>query len=72
MTPAQDDAFKRIDEIMREHFEAGVIVVKGEHTDKTEDIRSTWHGGYATSIGLLEMGKLHAWHASSRMDDDES
>jgi hypothetical protein len=62
VTAAQVDAFKRIEEIMREHFTAAVLVVEGENDDKSCDIRSTWNGGYSASIGLLEMGKMQAWH----------
>ena len=67
MTTAQENAMERIEEIMREHFSSGVLVVQGDvlDNDKAEDIRSTWHGGYATSLGLLEMGKLHVWNKSN-------
>ena len=66
MTPAQEQAFKQIEEILREHFEASVIVVQADD-DKKSDVRSSWHGGYATSIGLLELGKLHVWN---KQEDD--
>lgn len=63
MTNAQEDAFQKIKELMREHFSAGVIVVNGEvsEDDKADDVQSIYHGGYATSIGLLELGKLQVW-----------
>ena len=71
MTPAQEDAFSRIEEIMREHFSAAVLVVEGEHDDKRSMIRSTWNGGYAASIGLLEMGKLQVWREQQNPPDSE-
>lgn len=62
MTEAQQEAFTKIEEIAREHFMAAVIVVEGEMEDNKEsDIQLTYHGGYSTSIGLLEIAKLKVW-----------
>lgn len=57
MTPAQEEAFNKIEDIMREHFESAVFVVSGETGDDGSNvIRCGWHGGYATAIGLLNLG----------------
>lgn len=75
MTEAQTQALDRIEEIMREHFSAGVTVVEGEvegeveENDKASDIRCTFHGGYAASIGLLELGKLQVWRKGKDVSD---
>lgn len=71
MTEAQTQALARIEEIMREHFSAGIIVVAGEvaESDTSEDIRCTYHGGYAASIGLLELGKLQVWRKGKDVSD---
>ena len=61
MTQAQQDAFCKIEELMREHFEAGVLVIETVNDDRKHETRSTWHGGYAVSLGLLELGKLQVW-----------
>jgi hypothetical protein len=63
MTAAQETAFKQIMEIMREHFAAGVIIIEGElaDNDHASDIETAFHGGYATSIGLLEIAKIKVW-----------
>lgn len=64
MTEAQQQAFERIEEIMREHFGAGVILVQAEspESDRSSVVTTTWHGGYATAIGLLELGKMRVWN----------
>lgn len=63
MTEPQRDALNRIEQIMREHFTTGVIIVEGEITNRDDaaDIETIYHGGYAASIGLLELGKLYVW-----------
>ncbi len=63
MTEAQEQAAERLLEIMREHFSAGVVVLCANTEDhdveceKGEDIRCYWSGGYASAVGLLEIGK---------------
>ncbi len=61
MTKAQEDAVGRIMDISREHFEAGVMVFNAEYDDHHNDIRCVWHGGYASAMGLLTIGKIKAW-----------
>jgi hypothetical protein len=63
MTPAQEEAFNHCEEIMREHFSAAVLIVEGEipGSDTSAEIRCTFHGGFAASVGLLEIGKLNVW-----------
>lgn len=50
MTPAQDEALNKIKDIIREHFEAGVISIQGE-----DDYDFQWHGGISTALGLLDI-----------------
>ena len=59
MTPAQSQALTQILEIMREHFSAGIIVVETdvEGEDTKAAVHSVWHGGFAASLGLLEIGR---------------
>ncbi len=57
MTDAQEYAFTEIERMMREHFEAAILVVECDHSDKDSECRATWNGGYASAIGLLEIGK---------------
>jgi hypothetical protein len=72
MTPAQETAFSRIEEIMREHFTSALLVVEGEleENDRASDIRCTYHGGYAASIGLLELGKLQVWRKGKDVSEN--
>ena len=57
MSPAQEAAFNQIKEIMREHFESGVIVVEFEVDDHKLGVDSCYNGGLSTALGLLDMGK---------------
>ena len=68
MTTAQNQALNQIQEIMREHFQAGIITVIGEieGEDKKEDIQSSWHGGSATAYGLLTLASKHLDFAHRR------
>ena len=62
MTTAQEEAFTKCEEIMREHFASAVLVVEGETDKDTQsEIRCTYHGGYAASVGLLRIGELNVW-----------
>lgn len=58
-TPAQAAAFKQIEDIMREHFDAAVLVVSCTHEtqDKSDVIEATFSGGYAAAIGLSDLAK---------------
>lgn len=56
MTDAQQDALDKIKVIMREHFDAGVVMVTcGSERDDISDIQGTWHGGFAAAIGLTHL-----------------
>lgn len=66
MTPAQDDALKQILDIMREHFDAGLIVVEGENGDNHTEVQSAYHGNYPTAIGLAELAKLHVYKSTMK------
>lgn len=60
MNPAQQEAHKKIHELMVEHFDAGVCVVSIESHDGEQAIDSmkvTHTGGFAMAIGLCEVAK---------------
>lgn len=71
MTDAQIAAIHQIRDITREHFDASVVIVSGTAVGEDEagtkledtavDIEYIFHGGYATSIGLVELAKLHVY-----------
>ncbi len=65
MTAAQQTAFSQIEQIAREHFSAAVFICNTEPVDMSQaesdthdDVRCTYHGGYATSIGLTQIAQL--------------
>jgi hypothetical protein len=57
-TQAQDDAFDRIEKIMREHFEGGAftVIAEMENDHGKEVVRAGWHGGKCQSVGLFTYG----------------
>lgn len=61
MTPAQETAIKQIEQLMREHFTAGLIVLVGDHTEGDEDheeiVHYQYHGGYTHGIGLAHFAR---------------
>lgn len=66
MTDAQEAAIKKVSEICREHFSAAVCVFEGEavnveNPDSVADITSIYHGGYASSIGLIRIAELKVY-----------
>lgn len=56
MTPAQEEAFTHIEQILREHFEAGAFVVLADLDDNREIVRAGWHGGKTRAVGLFLYG----------------
>jgi len=56
MTPAQESAFTQIEQILREHFEAGAFVVLADLDDHREEVRAGWHGGKTRAVGLFLYG----------------
>lgn len=63
MTAPQEEAIKRIVDIMREHFSSGVVVVEGDVVgdDKASTTECCYHGGFPNAIGLCEVGKMRIW-----------
>jgi len=57
-TEAQKAAFNQIEEIMREHFDAGVFRVLAEINDQQDESRGSYSGGKSNAIGLLQQ-QLH-------------
>lgn len=56
MTPAQEEAFNKIEQIMREHFDGGAFVVLADLEDHKEEVRAGWHGGKTLATGLFLFG----------------
>jgi len=56
VTPAQDEALKRISSLVSEHFDSGVVVVTVEHdgTDACDRTEVWWRGGLMAAIGMSE------------------
>lgn len=61
-TPAQIAALEKIGEIVREHFEAGAVVLLADIDDRREELRHTYHGGKATALGLLATAQHRMLH----------
>lgn len=60
MTEAQQEAHGKIHALMVEHFDAGVCILSYEsHNGEqaTDTMKVTHCGGFATAIGLCEVGK---------------
>ena len=74
MTEAQQAALQQIEDLMREHFDAGVAVLRAEEetNDIMENTDIVWHGGFAHAIGLLEVGKKKMFKAKRGRRKDES
>lgn len=71
MTNAQEQALKLIEEVLREHFVAGVCVVSAEtEKDDEEDIRATYHGGLAAAVGLCDLGRDAVKGCKKGLDDE--
>lgn len=61
-SPAQLDAVIKIQCIMREHFDGGVLCVCAiaDGEDNQDCIEALFHGGAAVSIGLAEIALQEA------------
>lgn len=53
MTPAQEDALNKLQDIVREHFDSGIIIVESDDTREM-----FWHGGISNAIGQCEVAKI--------------
>ncbi len=72
MTEAQEQIFSKVEELLREHFEAAVVVVQATtEDDKADFTKATYHGGYATGIGLLEVAKMEIWDKRQTRPQEE-
>jgi hypothetical protein len=54
-TAAQNAAFCQIEQIMREHFDAGVFRVLAEINDDQDESRGSYSGGKTNALGLLHL-----------------
>jgi hypothetical protein len=57
MNEAQKDALSRISEILREHFEIGIVAVEVDTSDDDSAVFIRRHGGYAAALGLLSIAQ---------------
>lgn len=59
ITDAQQNALQQIEDLMREHFDAGIAVLRAEEEedDLVENTNVVWHGGFAHAVGLLLVGR---------------
>lgn len=64
MTAAQEQAIEKIQDLVREHFDSGLILVESEDE---RDIQ--WHGGFSAAIGNCEIAKRRLL---LRLDNEES
>jgi len=72
LTQAQTDAFEKCKELLREHFDAGVIMVATsvEGSDNRDTSRSSYHGGAFTALGLIDVER-ETLMRSSAMSNEE-
>lgn len=68
MTDAQESAFRKIQDLAREHFTASLFIAEGdvvnepqEVADRCSDVHCVFHGGYAASIGLARLAELKVY-----------
>lgn len=61
MTPAQQDALKRVLDLLSEHFDAALIIVSADCEDRTSVVQHAYHGSFSTAVGLAELGKLNIY-----------
>lgn len=52
MTDAQNEAIQKIHDILREHFDAGLVIVESTDDDNVYERELGWHGGISTALGL--------------------
>ncbi len=79
MTEAQNAAVAKIKDIMREHFEAGVLIVNADDdTDDGDETRVAYHGGFVMAMGLvnqarnkLDIEDMNRWCESEELERDE-
>lgn len=74
MTEAQKQTLEKIHELIREHFDAGVVIVETDTEDekKGEDREIGWHGGITRAVGLCKIAELRFLKCieSYQNDDD--
>lgn len=71
-TEAQSQAVDRIQDIMREHFTAGVLIVEcSEVEDKKDGRQFVWHGGISTALGLTRMLDAKLRKRAIEIEDEE-
>lgn len=57
MNTAQKEALEKIHQLIREHFDCGIVFVEIED-DKGKDEREFgWHGGISRAIGLCRVAQ---------------
>ncbi len=57
MTIAQLETLSKMTDLIREHFDAGVLIVEGEGDEGKTRVEIGYHGGYAHAHGLLQVAQ---------------
>lgn len=65
MTAAQKEALDKAHEMLGEHFDAHVIILKHETDDGCDDANISHGGGFYTALGLLARGYHSYAHADA-------
>lgn len=74
MTPAQNEALARIQDMMREHFDAGVCVVAAdlEGDVKKCAIETVFNGRISEAVGLCDLGRDQLFGTLENYDGTKS
>lgn len=68
MNQPQEDALKKAVDLLREHFEAAVLVVANDVTeDRSQPPRVIWHGGFLPCLAM----SLKAHHTIDEAEADD-
>lgn len=75
MTQAQDDALKKVQELLGEHFPGHVLIfiedVSGDGEEQSEARRVTYDGGFHQALGLIAKAHHHMMHGFDEHEEKE-
>lgn len=70
MTQPQQEAWTKATELLKEHFDAFLLVIDTEAADNTDRLfDAMWHGGLSTAIGLAERVRVRLCSRSDIPDE---
>lgn len=58
MTEIQEQTLRTVTALLKEHFEAGVIILETEDLDLNSEREIRWHGGFSRCLGLLGIATI--------------